>query len=191
MLRGMLDLLCGDDRARWEALGFRADGDTVTLGAVRVRLDGTGGGLRAWSLPALEGIGHFAPGPDASVSTAPHPNGAVAVDHVVVFTDAVARVCDALVAGGGDLRRRAEPPAVPLPMAFVRAGGVILEVAEAGPPTRLWGLVAVVEDLDACAAQLGPLLGAPRAAVQAGRRIATVRAESGIETALAFMTPRG
>ncbi len=48
----------------------------------------------------------------------------------------------------------------------------------------------VVADLDACVRELGPLLGAPHDAVQPGRRIATVRREAGMPTALAFMTPR-
>jgi hypothetical protein len=76
-------------------------------------------------------------------------------------------------------------------MAFVRLGDVIVEIADGGGPPRLWGLVAVVSDLDAVAASLGPdVVGAPRAAVQAGQRIATVRRVAGLETALAFMSPR-
>ena len=94
------------------------------------------------------------------------------------------------MAAGGDERRRAGPPQVPAAMAFVRLDGAIVEVAEAGGPPRLWGLVAVVEDLDACAASLGGLLGPPKDAVQPGRRIATVRPEAGLGTALAFMSPR-
>ncbi len=72
-------------------------------------------------------------------------------------------------------------------MAFLRFGECILEVVErAGVAASLWGLVVVVEDLDG----LGPLVGAPRDAVQPGRRIATVRPDAGLTTALAFMTPR-
>ncbi len=57
-------------------------------------------------------------------------------------------------------------------------------------PARLWGVTAVVEDLDALAARLGDRLGAPGDAVQPGRRIATLRREAGLGVPLAFMTPR-
>ena len=74
------------------------------------------------------------------------------------------------------MRRRGEPPELPAPMAFVRFGELIVEVAEAGGPARFWGLTVTVPDVDALA---GPLLGDARAAVQPGRRIATVRARRG------------
>ena len=72
-------------------------------------------------------------------------------------------------------------------MAFVRFGELVVEVAQAGGPARFWGLTIVVPDLDAIA---GPLLGAARAAVQPGRRIATVRRAAGLSLALAFITAR-
>ena len=50
----------------------------------------------------------------------------------------------------------------------------------------LWGLVVVVPELEG----LGPLVGAPKDAVQPGRRIATVSRDAGLGTALALMTPR-
>jgi hypothetical protein len=194
----LVELLSGDHPAAWTRLGFAVqDGDLVRLGAVGVRLTGEGGGLGGW---LLEGSG---PGsvdgiPTTWTSAAPsgpaavaHPNGALALDHVVLFTDDRDRTCGALAAAGGDERRRAGPPEVPVAMAFVRAGEAIVEVAQAGGSPRLWGLVAVVEDLDALACDLGPeLLGEARPAVQPGRRIATVRPGAGLGTALAFMTPR-
>jgi hypothetical protein len=77
---------------------------------------------------------------------------------------------------------------------FRRLGPAILELVEvrdAPPgPARFWGLVAIVGDLDALCAQLGPeLVSAPRAAVQPGRRIATLRRAAGLAEALAFMSP--
>ena len=45
--------------------------------------------------------------------------------------------------------------------------------------------VVAVADVDALA---GPLLGSARPAVQPGRRIATVRREAGLSTALALMS---
>ncbi|MEJ7893945.1 MAG: hypothetical protein WKF94_15045 [Solirubrobacteraceae bacterium] len=104
-----------------------------------------------------------------------------------MLTDSLDRTMEALVAVGGSERRRAAPPGVPAPIAFARLGAVIVEVVQGGGPTRLWGLTAVVDDLGALPAEL---VGALRDAVQPGRRIATVRREAGLGTAVAFMTPR-
>jgi hypothetical protein len=196
----LLELEAGDDPAAWTALGFAVDdGGVVRLGGVGVRLTGAGGGLRGWQLAgagdpgAIEGVATTwsAAAPVIPGTLPRHPNGATALDHVVLLTDDRDRTVAALVAAGGDERRRAEPPQVPVAMAFVRLGEAIVEVAEGGGPPGLWGLVAVVEDLDAVAAQLGPeRLGAISDAVQPGRRIATVRRQPGLGTALAFMSPR-
>ena len=191
-----VELICGDEPSAWTAVGFTVgDGELVRVGALAVRCDGRGGGLRGWTLTgdgpsSVDGLQTTwtpeAPAPDPSA----HPNGAVALDHVVVFTDDRNRTAAALVEAGGDERRRAGPPQVPVAMAFVRVDSVVVEVAQAGGPTRLWGLVAVVEDLDACVRRLGGLVGAAKDAVQPGRRIATVRPEAGLGAALAFMSPR-
>jgi hypothetical protein len=108
---------------------------------------------------------------------AAHPNGAFAVDHVVVLTGSLDRTVTALQAAGLDLRRRDER------MAFLRLGSYILEVVErAGDPARFWGLVVVVDDPGAV-----PGAGPAKNAVQPGRRIATVK---GLGTALAVMSRR-
>jgi hypothetical protein len=71
---------------------------------------------------------------------------------------------------------------------------VILEVVErpdiaSDEPARLWGLVFVVNDLDAAVERLGPdVIGAPRDAVQPGRRIATLRSGAGLGVPLALMS---
>jgi hypothetical protein len=195
----LAELICGDEPAAWERLGFALqEGATVRLGTVRVRLDGGGGGLRGWTLRGEDGAASVAGVPtrwsgDATGDEVPrmaHPNGATSVDHVVLLTNSRDRTCGELVGAGGDERRRAEPPSVPVPMAFVRMGDVIVEVAEAGGAPRLWGLAVAVDDLDASAALLGGALGAVRPAVQPGRMIATVRREAGLGAALAFMSPR-
>jgi hypothetical protein len=120
-------------------------------------------------------------------AVSPHPNGATAIDHVVVFTDDRDRTAAALAAAGGDVRRRGDPPELPAPMAFVRFGELVVEVAQAGGPARIWGVTFVVPDLDALA---GPLLGAARPAVQPGRRIVTVSRAAGLSLAVALITPR-
>jgi hypothetical protein len=173
------------DPAAWERLGF-APGEPI--GAVR----------SVPGAPALElGVqGLAAERPDglAIVTAAPgaaepgaHPNGALAVDHVVALTGDMERTIGALRAAGLDLRRERVPPEAPARQAFFHLGTMILELVEApGREPALWGLVVVVEDLDG----LGPLVGAARDAVQPGRRIATARREAELPTALAFMTPR-
>jgi hypothetical protein len=108
-----------------------------------------------------------------------HGNGARSVDHVVALTDSLARTTEALEAAGFELRRVAGP------MAFFRFGPCILELVERGNAVSLWGVVFVVDDLERV-----PLAGEPRDAVQPGRRIATVRPDAGLTTAVAFMTPR-
>jgi hypothetical protein len=120
-------------------------------------------------------------------AVSPHPNGATAIDHVVVFTDDRNRTAVALAAAGGDVRRRGDPPELPAPMAFVRFGELVVEVAQAGGPARIWGVTFVVPDLDPLA---GPLLGAARPAVQPGRRIVTVSRAAGLSLAVALITPR-
>jgi hypothetical protein len=176
----------GDAPAAWEPLGFAPDaaGDIV-LGEARLRLTGRGGGILAVQAPELtadqpDGL-PLARGEPSRAPAASHPNGATAVDHVVALTDSLGRTVSALTAAGLDLRR--STPA----MTFLRLGPTILEVVErGGGPPRLWGVVVVVPALEG----LGPLVGAPKDAVQPGRRIATVSAEAGLGTALALMTPR-
>ncbi len=173
-----VELRAGDAPQAWARLGFALDGPHVRLGAVAVRCTGDGGGLTGWSVSERAG------------RLDPHPNGASGADHIVLVAgDLSAAVAD-VVALGGEERRRAGPPAVPVPMAFVRLGDTVVEVAQGDGPARLWGLAVVVADLDRVAADLGARLGRIRAAVQPGRHIATVRPEAGLGTALAFMTPR-
>lgn len=176
----------GDAPAAWERLGFAPDatGDVV-LGEARVRLTGRGGGIlgvQAAELTAERPDGlPLARGEVSARAVATHPNGATVVDHVVALTGSLERTVAALVAAGLDLRRRADR------MAFLRLGPTILEVVERGEdPPRLCGLVVVVPALEG----LGPLVGAPKDAVQPGRRIATVSREAGLGAALALMTPR-
>lgn len=194
------ELEAGDDPQAWRRLGFTVDEeDSCRLGEVLVRLDGRGGGLRGWVLEgegpaAVDGVVSRWVPPSAAASPAQeqlHPNGTRGLDHVVVLTDSRDRTVAALAAAGGNLRRRRDPPDVPVPMAFVRLGATIVEVAQGpGPGTRMWGLAVIVPDVDALAARYDAYLGKPRPAVQAGRRIVTARRGEGLGVALAFMTPR-
>jgi Glyoxalase/Bleomycin resistance protein/Dioxygenase superfamily len=191
----------------WRAAGFTVDGDVCEVGTVRLRLEGNGArrGITRWSvrdagsleLDGLETAGSTAP-PTAGPS---HPNGTVAIDHLVVISPDLDRTSAVLQDAGFDLRRvrEGDTPGGSQRQAFFRAGELILEVVQApegtkiaadpGGPARLWGISFLVDDLEATAAALGELLGEPRDAVQPGRRIATAASAAGLGPAIAFMTP--
>jgi hypothetical protein len=200
----LAELALADPPARWEALGFRVEADSaIALGGVRLALGAPGEGIVAWTLSgipagisAIDGlvtrIGEPGPAP-APAPPAPgaHPNGAVALDHVVVLTPDFERTVAALEQAELPLRRIRD--AGGFRQGFRRLGPAILELVEAvgAPPgpACFWGLVAIVEDLDGLAERLGGRVGAVRPAVQPGRRIATVRTNAGLGPALAFMSP--
>jgi hypothetical protein len=199
----LLELELGGSAEPWEALGLRADDDgAIRLGAVALRFTGAPpGGIAGWTLAAvgegaLDGLPtRRVPRVAAAPEPAPeHPNGALRLDHVVVMTPDLDRTLSALEAAGMELRRvrDAGTPEHPVRQGFYRVGEAILEVVgDVDPPgpARFWGLVAIVRDLDALVAGLGERLGAPRDAVQPGRRIATVRETAGLGVPVAFMTP--
>jgi hypothetical protein len=177
-------ILTGGEPAAWRRLGFAVQEDgSARVGEVRLVTGADELCVEATGLSEErpDGLAIVAATGDSSGSGASHPNGAVAVDHIVAFTDNLDRTSAALERAGAPLRRRADP------MAFHRLGPLVVEVVETGAHPGLWGFVVVVADLDACA---GPLVGTPRPAVQPGRRIATVRPEAGLPVALAFMTPQ-
>lgn len=207
------EIVVADAPEAWARLGFAVGAaGTVQLGGVRLVAVGrthlttasssgtgrAGEGIVSIGVAGLaaggerpDGLPLVAAGDAPAGDAAPHPNGAVAVDHVVAFTGDMARTLAALERSGLDLRRLREPPEAPARQAFLRLGPFILELVETGvEPPAFWGLVVVVADLDAAAERLGDHLGRPREAVQPGRRIATVRPEAGLSVALALMTPR-
>ena len=203
-------LQIADPPDSWRAAGFEVEGDLCVVGAVRLRLGnaGRGRGIVGWSVRGtatldLDGLPTTAStDPPPSASAEAHPNGVIAIDHVVAFTPDLDRTTATLRTAGLDLRRiREEPTPGGAPrQAFFRLGDVILEVVQApegtriaedpGGPARLWGISFVVEDLERTASALGDLSGEPRPAVQPGRRIATISKEAGLGPAVAFMTPR-
>jgi hypothetical protein len=179
------EVVVADEAATWEGLGFTVLDGVVWLGGVALRLAGREAG---------EGIVDWRLGEGSTAQTeVVHANGAVALDHLVMFTDDLDRTMAELdEAGLGEPRRIREVPGSEVRQAFYVLGTALLELA--GPvegPQGFWGLVVVVDDLDAVAVRLGDRLGSPRDAVQPGRRIATLRPEAGSSTAVAFMSPRG
>jgi hypothetical protein len=169
----------------------------MTVGTVSFEF-GPGEGIRGWRLAdvassAVDGLPEATPATPASTER-PHPNGTVAIDHVVVLTPDLERTTDALAAIGVERRRvrEVETDDGPLRQGFFRLGEAILEVVahpgvEAGP-ARFWGITFIVEDLDRCAELLGERLGSIRDAVQPGRRIATVRSSAGLGLPVALMS---
>lgn len=201
------ELAVADAADAWRACGFAIEEDVCVVGEVRIRLaPGEGRGLCGWSLRGLESADlaelpatrSERPLPE---STPPHPNGIVALDHVVAISSDLDRTVAALEAAGLDLRRvREEPTPAGAPrQAFFRLGATILEVvqepaeatARAGGdrPAFFWGLAFVAPDLDATVAFLGDRISEPRDAVQPGRRIATLRRSAGLSLPVALMTP--
>ncbi|MGP0102895.1 MAG: VOC family protein [Solirubrobacteraceae bacterium] len=226
------ELTIADEPARWAALGFDVAGGGCQIGTVRLRFVepaavahppgsdqpgpgpfGSGPpGIVGWSLRdaasiELDGLATtISEGPPAAPAPA-HPNGVLAIDHVVAASPDLDRSIAALRAAGLDLRRvREEPTPAGAPrQAFFRLGGEILELIQepeqaiASSPegeraggrereARFWGLALLVEDLERTVELLAPHVGEARAAVQPGRRIATVRRSAGLAVPLALMS---
>jgi hypothetical protein len=177
------------DAGTWERLGF-VPGAPVG----EVRMEPAAARLEL----GIEGLLHDRPDGLALVAVPPepvqpgtHPNGATVVDHVVALTDDMERTLAALREAGLEVRRMRVPPEAPARQAFINLRTLLLEVVEVeGDGPALWGVTIVVADLDALARDLGGLLDAPREAVQADRRIATVSQDADLPTPLAFMNPR-
>jgi catechol 2,3-dioxygenase-like lactoylglutathione lyase family enzyme len=201
------ELLIADPPDSWREAGFEVEGDLCVVGTVRLRLGdaGLGRGIVGWSVRGastfdLDGLATTASENPPPAAAPEHPNGVTSIDHVVAFTPDLDRTTATLRAAGLDLRRlREEPTPGGAPrQAFFRMGDVILEVVQApegtriaedpSGPARLWGISFLVGDLERTVSTLGDLLGEPRAAVQPGREIATLRKEAGLGPAVAFMT---
>ncbi|MCW3033600.1 MAG: hypothetical protein QOK19_549 [Solirubrobacteraceae bacterium] len=197
-----------DDPGSWSALGFAVDGEVCVLGGVALRLSGAnaGEGVLGWSLRGvssddLDGLPTSLSERPVRAPALTHPNGAVSIDHVVAVSPSFERSVTAMQAAGMDLRRvRDEPTPAGAPrQAFFRLGREILELVEepedvvaakggADRPVRFWGLAVLVDDIDATVEAMAPHAGPARAAVQPGRRIATVARSAGLAIPLALIT---
>lgn len=199
-------LTVADVPAAWGRLGFRMQGSSLVLGDARIRMAGSGSGLCGWTLRSvaateLDGLPTWRSDRAVPEEAPAHPNGVTAIDHVVAITPALERTVAALQAAGLDLRRiREEPTPAGAPrQAFFRLGSVILEVAQEPPevaerngvdrPAFFWGLALVAPDLEATVAELGDRVSEIHAAVQPGRRIASLRRSAGLSLPVALMTP--
>lgn len=189
------------DPDAWRALGFTIDDDGVcAVEGVAIRLGCAGRKISGWALGCVpggvevDGLPTVPAPPPADPAT--HPNGTVAVDHLVVMSPDPDRTIKALAVHGIEPRRQrhTDQYGPPFTQTFFRLGRPILELI--GPdtpagtePARFYGVAFTVEDLDATSALLGDRLGRVKDAVQPGRRIATLRREAGAGIPLAFMSP--
>jgi hypothetical protein len=204
------EIALSGDPAHWAALGFTVADGAMRLGAVTVRFlaHPTARGMLGWSLGGAAGT--ELDGLPTTLSTRPapagdpgeHANGVSAIDHIVVISPDLDRTVGALQAAGLSLRRiREEPTPAGAPrQAFFRLGEVILEVVQepeealargggSGRPARFWGLALLAEDIERAATALAPNISPIRAAVQPGRRIATISRAAGLSVPVVLMSP--
>lgn len=202
------ELTIADEPERWSALGFAVEEDVCQIAGVQLRLAGAGAGkgIVGWSLrdlrsEELDGLPTSASERPARPPALAHPNGVLGIDHVVAVSPSFQRSVEALQAAGLDLRRvREEPTPAGAPrQAFFRLGREILELVQepeeivqqrGGPdrPAHFWGLALLVDDLDSTVELMAPHASPARAAVQPGRRIATLKRSAALALPVALMT---
>lgn len=199
----MTALAVADAPERWAALGFAVGDRRVALGGVSIALGGPGEGITGWTLvgsvaadgAAIDGLDttrrEKVPPTVAKALRVQsgHPNGAIAVDHVVIVTPDFDRTAACLDAAGLGLRRIRQ--AGDRRLGFRRLGPAIMEIVEApeAEAPGFWGLTVTVADLEVARAHMSGHLGDTRAAVQTGRHIATVGPGAGLSTRVALMDP--
>ncbi len=224
------ELLLGDEPQAWSALGFDVSDEHCLLGEVCLRFLGADAasdataareaaavqhtsatpathGILGWSLRGvrdtlLDGLPTTTSTRAARAAAPAHPNGVLAIDHIVAMSPVLDRSVLALQAAGLDLRRvREEPTPAGAPrQAFFRLGREILElvqepdsvVAAADDSTRpahFWGLALRVADIEHTSEFFAPHISPIRPAVQAGRQIATLRRSAGLGVPVALITP--
>lgn len=185
----------------WSSLGFTVVDGVVALANGALELGGAApgiGGLGVDGLDAATTVDGLTVEPERERRAVVHPNGARSIDHIVIMTDSLDRTSDAIESELGLERRRLRETDT-VRQAFHRFAdptgtgerGCIVELVEHATASRAeyWGLVVVVDDLDALHANAPDLVGPPKPAVQPGRRIATARRDADLGTAVAFMTP--
>ncbi|BBZ30239.1 hypothetical protein MMAD_45340 [Mycolicibacterium madagascariense] len=194
----------GDPAQAWTSAGFTVESpDLCRVGGVAIRPTGRGAGILGWSLrglpdgsdTTLDGIPTLRADPDAG-APGTHPNGVLAIDHVVLLSPHLDRTLRAFAGVGAQPRRHrdAEIGGRGVRQVFFRFGEVIVEVvgspdAADDGPSHLWGITYVVADVDATAAFYGDRATRVKDAVQPGRRIMTLHhREYGMSVRTAFIS---
>jgi hypothetical protein len=167
------------DATAWEAAGFNVD-NGIRVGQLWLNIDDKEPGISGWTLDER-----------VTSTEGTHPNGALILDHLVVFSPDPVSTTEEYAAYGWEPRRTRDVGAGRT-QTFFKSGEIIIELIGPMPniiTEQLWGLAFTVRDLDACAALLGDALGRIKDAVQPGRRIATLRHEAcGLSVPIAFMS---
>lgn len=190
------------DPAAWAIAGFSAVDGTCVVGDVAIDFVSGDGGIVDWALTEVRAAGvDGLPTRAGALNEArgvSHPNGVMAIDHLVVLTPRLERTIECFEALGVELRRIREGETVtgPYRQAFFRLGRPIVEAVEAAgmeasAPASFWGITFTTADLDGAAELLGDRLGRVKDAVQPGRRIATVREDAGLGLPVALISPTG
>lgn len=194
-------LRIGGEPEQWRKLGFDVQDEGIAmLGGVRLELlpPGKQGAIESWALEgtavpgSIDGLPTAAGvrgGPEAD-----HPNGALAIDHLVVLTPSLERTAAAFAGIGVECRRVREAGGG-VRQGFLLMEDLLVEVVEGtglreDERAHFWGITVVVADIDRAAALLADKLGRVKDAVQPGRRIATVRPEASGGLPLALITQR-
>ncbi len=202
----------------WRSLGFsdyplrQPDGSTVPCISIAglgfrfvpliVQPSVTGSCVSGWTVISDDAVTDSIDGVATQVISEHQPTpelihelAVTAIDHIVITTGSLERTCGAITEQLGLPLKRIRDAGHGVRQGFHRAGSLILEIVERPDlapetPAEIWGAVFVVDDLDAAVAWLGPdAIGAPRDAVQNGRRIASFKKEVGLGLPVALMSP--
>jgi len=213
-LSAKVEWLCiAGDIKLWRSIGLTVlDDGTVPLFGTSLRVtsppnsapgsDQTASGIVGWALSGvtpsqntdtIDGLPTQVVG-SSDPLFASHNLGVSALDHVVVLTPDLERTSNAISeATGCELRRIREVGEMRQGFHRIGRGGLIVELVErpdvADGDAEFWGLVLIVDDINAACDHLGPdRISAPKDAVQPGRQIATVRGDVGLGLPVAIMT---
>jgi hypothetical protein len=198
-------LTVAGDVETWRSLGLTVTSEgLVPLVGASIRIVAASAdqeaGITGWALSGVEVVTEIdglvtevvAPMPPIYAQHALRASG---LDHVVVSTADLERTSEAIaLATNCELKRIREVGTMRQGFHRIGRGGLIVELVErpdlpAGPAS-FWGLVLIVDDIDAACALIGSdRISPPKDAVQRGRRIATIRADVGLGLPVALMTP--
>jgi hypothetical protein len=185
----------------WARLGLEVnEDDSITVGEVTLRFGFETPALRVWT-PADDGdapsdLDGVAVLPGEPLEPAPvdrHVLGAGLVDHIVLMTPSLGRTVAAATSVLRLPLKRERDAGNGVRQGFFRLGEVILEIVESPHipqgPAQFWGLVLIVDDLVEQCERLGDdVVSLPKAAVQKGRFISTVRSAGGLGCPVALMS---
>ena len=197
------ELVIASEVEPWQSIGLNVVDGVARVGGIGLRFVPVGDdgreGVISWGLVGsptestdIDGLAthHLDEAPEGGRA---HTLDIVGFDHLVVMTSSLERTCGAIEAATGEpLKRIREAGAIR--QGFHRLGELIIEVVESpqvtAPTASFWGFVWNLADLHETCDRLGPdVISLPKAAVQPGRFIASVRASVGLGLPLALMTP--